>query len=66
MERLTEYDYLSRCFKCKPNQTGNIVQRLGELEDEHERLLRILDSFDSDDDVTPVDVLMQLRELYGY
>ena len=66
MERLTEYDYLSRCFKCNPTQTGNISQRLGELEDEHERLLRILDRFDSDDDVTPVDVLMQLRELYGY
>ena len=66
MERLTEYDYLSRCFKCNPSRTGNIIPRLGELEDEHERLLRILDRFDSDDDITPVDVLMQLRELYGY
>lgn len=66
MQRLTEYDYVSQCFKCNPSQTGNMVQRLGELEDEHERLINILDKFDSDDDVTPVDVLMRLRELYGY
>jgi hypothetical protein len=48
MDRVTYYDMLAGCYKLKPDVSTNIIQRLGRLESDFDKLNKLLEEYEQD------------------